>query len=147
MGTFIKSIDPNHLVGVGDEGFFCNPKLPYNEVNCEHGVDSVTFSQSPAIDAVGFHLYPDAWSQSMAWVCFLMIEQRFGRRIWLESLFIWGSSERWRETYEIRLMLTGPTACFFRAAVERLFGLSRLTTSIRLSPLFGTFSRAWSRPL
>jgi mannan endo-1,4-beta-mannosidase len=67
MGTFVKSVDPNHLVGVGDEGFFCNPKLPYSEVNCEHGVDSVTFSQSPAIDAVGFHLYPDGWGQSMAW--------------------------------------------------------------------------------
>jgi len=59
--AYVKSIDTNHLVAVGDEGYFCSPSCASN------GVDSEGFSKVPDIDLVGFHLYPDLWGQSIAW--------------------------------------------------------------------------------
>ncbi len=64
---YVKSVDPNHLVSVGDEGFFCNASSGSWIENCSQGVDSLAFTQLPGIDAMGFHLYPEGWGQSMAW--------------------------------------------------------------------------------
>jgi uncharacterized protein (TIGR03437 family) len=61
--AYIKSIDSNHLVAVGDEGFICDP-LSCSNAN---GVDSKSFSSVQPIDFVGFHLYPDTWGESIAW--------------------------------------------------------------------------------
>jgi len=57
--AYIKSVDRNHLVAIGDEGFFCPAG------NCSDGVDSSTFARIPAIDIVGFHLYPDTWNLNL----------------------------------------------------------------------------------
>ncbi|HUB81413.1 MAG TPA: cellulase family glycosylhydrolase [Bryobacteraceae bacterium] len=68
VSAFLKSIDSNHLVAIGDEGFFCNSAgVPASLNICYAGVDSVAFSQVPGVDVVGFHLYPDTWSQTAAW--------------------------------------------------------------------------------
>jgi len=55
MSRWIKQNDPNHLLGVGDEGFFG-----------KHGVDSAAFLEVPDIDFGTFHLYPQ---QGMVAVC------------------------------------------------------------------------------
>lgn len=52
MSRWIKENDPNHLLGVGDEGFFG-----------KHGVDCNAFLSVPDIDFGTFHLYPQAWKQ------------------------------------------------------------------------------------
>jgi mannan endo-1,4-beta-mannosidase len=52
MSRWIKQNDPNHLLGVGDEGFFG-----------KHGVDCEAFLNVPDIDFGTFHLYPQAWKQ------------------------------------------------------------------------------------
>jgi mannan endo-1,4-beta-mannosidase len=57
---YIKSIDSNHLVAVGDEGFICDSST------CSNGVDSASFSEVADVDFVGFHLYPDTWGWSIA---------------------------------------------------------------------------------
>ncbi|MGO9010306.1 MAG: IPT/TIG domain-containing protein [Bryobacteraceae bacterium] len=59
--AYVKSIDSNHLVAVGDEGFICDPSSCSNA----NGVDSKSFSQVENIDLVGFHLYPDTWGWSI----------------------------------------------------------------------------------
>ncbi len=52
ISRWIKQNDPNHLVGVGDEGFFG-----------KHGVDCESFLSVPDIDFGTFHLYPQAWKE------------------------------------------------------------------------------------
>ena len=52
MSGWIKQNDPNHLLGVGDEGFWG-----------KHGVDCEAFLNVPDIDFGTFHLYPQAWKQ------------------------------------------------------------------------------------
>jgi mannan endo-1,4-beta-mannosidase len=68
LSRHIKSVDPNHLVGVGDEGFFCDdPANPDWTRNCGEGVDSLAFTRLPAVDLMSFHLYPDHWSKDLPW--------------------------------------------------------------------------------
>jgi mannan endo-1,4-beta-mannosidase len=66
VSSYIKTIDPNHLVAVGDEGFYCsNPGSSDFTINCSQGDDNFAFAQAPAIDAMSFHLYPDSWGKNL----------------------------------------------------------------------------------
>lgn len=67
MSTFIKTIDKNHLVSVGDEGFYCDPSSSDWIDNCGEGVDTIAFTKLPNIDVMSFHLYPDHWGRDAAW--------------------------------------------------------------------------------
>ncbi len=69
MSTYIKSIDRNHLVSVGDEGFLCLPGGTDWTDNCSEGVDRYAFAALRNIDAMSVHLYPDAdaWGKTPAW--------------------------------------------------------------------------------
>jgi mannan endo-1,4-beta-mannosidase len=72
---YIKSVDPKHLVSVGDEGFYCNdPASTDWTMNCGEGVDTVAFAALPAVDVMSLHLYPDYWGKDLAWT-----------RTWIES--------------------------------------------------------------
>src|SRR3954447_3784675 len=65
MSRTIAGIDKNHLVSVGDEGFYCiGPSDPDWTRNCGEGVDTVAFARLKAIDVMSFHLYPDAWGKA-----------------------------------------------------------------------------------
>src|SRR5207248_1280748 len=61
MAALVKSQDPNHLLGVGDEGFFCAANQTDFVENCSQGTDPATYAADPNIDYVGAHLYPDFW--------------------------------------------------------------------------------------
>ena len=69
MAAFVKSVDPNHLVSAGDEGFYCKADAPRNDwtLNCTQGVDTIALAQAAAIDWMSFHLYPVGWSKSIEW--------------------------------------------------------------------------------
>jgi mannan endo-1,4-beta-mannosidase len=68
VSAYIKSVDSNHLVSVGDEGFFCNDAGVPSTLNiCYAGVDTVAFTQVANVDVMGFHLYPDSWIQTFGW--------------------------------------------------------------------------------
>jgi mannan endo-1,4-beta-mannosidase len=68
VASYVKTVDPLHLLAVGDEGFYCkDPKSSDWTMNCTQGGDTVGFAQAPAIDAMSMHLYPDSWSKNLAW--------------------------------------------------------------------------------
>lgn len=67
MSSFIKSIDDNHLVSVGDEGFYCIEGGTHWTEQCGDGVDTRAFAALPGIDVLSWHLYPDAWGTDAEW--------------------------------------------------------------------------------
>ncbi|SBT52970.1 cellulase family glycosylhydrolase [Micromonospora auratinigra] len=68
MSRHVKAVDRRHLVGVGDEGFFCDDRAATDwTVNCGEGVDTVALASLPAVDLMGYHLYPDHWDRTADW--------------------------------------------------------------------------------
>ncbi|KAF9893983.1 hypothetical protein FE257_008954 [Aspergillus nanangensis] len=57
MSTYIKSIDPNHMVSFGGEGFFNHPENPAYEYNGGSGQDYDALLALPNIDFGTMHLY------------------------------------------------------------------------------------------
>ncbi|KAH9319974.1 hypothetical protein KI387_021743 [Taxus chinensis] len=67
MAGYVKSLDSNHLVEVGMEGFYGEsvPKRKkFNPNGNEIGTDFITTNQLPGIDFATVHSYPDAWLAS-----------------------------------------------------------------------------------
>lgn len=62
MSSFVKSLDPNHLVSVGDEGF-----MNAGEHKTKDGVDHRALTSLASIDFGTFHLYPEQWGTSVEW--------------------------------------------------------------------------------
>ncbi|HEY8946691.1 MAG TPA: cellulase family glycosylhydrolase [Polyangiaceae bacterium] len=89
MSAYIKSLDPNHMVAVGDEGFL--------DAGGEHwayaandGVDHEALTAVPTIDFGTFHLYPEHWDASLEWgqkwiVDHLRVARRLGKPTILEE--------------------------------------------------------------
>ncbi|KAF5365392.1 hypothetical protein D9757_011670 [Collybiopsis confluens] len=66
MSAFIKSIDSNHLVAIGDEGFINDPGNPifvYNGQSPSLGIDFAANLNISTLDFGTFHLYPDSWGE------------------------------------------------------------------------------------
>jgi mannan endo-1,4-beta-mannosidase len=63
--SFIKSIDPNHMVSVGDEGFFANGNTPHYDG--ADGVDHTALLAVKHIDFGTYHLYPETWGHRTSW--------------------------------------------------------------------------------
>ena len=66
MSSFMKFFDRQHLVGVGDEGFYNGTGSDWTE-NGGEGVDSLALAKLPHIDVMSAHLYPDSWSKTADW--------------------------------------------------------------------------------
>ncbi len=70
MSAYIKSIDHNHLVSSGSEGFLCEPNNPKvagdwtRDCSTGEGVDELAISKLPTIDVMSYHLYPDSWGKA-----------------------------------------------------------------------------------
>ncbi len=67
MAAYIKSIDRNHLVSAGDEGFYCDPAAEDWTENCNEGVDTLAFASQEHVDVMSLHLYPDHWGKTPEW--------------------------------------------------------------------------------
>lgn len=68
MSEYVKSIDPNHMVALGDEGFFNRPYGYFDEYTTSnyafYGAEGVDFEKLMTIDTLDFgtpHLYLDQW--------------------------------------------------------------------------------------
>ncbi|KAJ7849909.1 glycoside hydrolase superfamily [Mycena leptocephala] len=72
ISAFIKSLDPNHLVAIGDEGFINDPvphNFDYPYQGATIGIDFAANLAISTLDFGTFHLYPDSWGESndVAW--------------------------------------------------------------------------------
>jgi hypothetical protein len=67
MSAYIKSIDANHLVAVGDEGFFDHAGSGDWAYQGEGGVDHEALMALANVDYGTFHLYPDNWTKTVSW--------------------------------------------------------------------------------
>lgn len=61
MSSYIKSIDNNHLVGIGMEGYYGQSEKQANPNGFVVGTDFITNSRTPGIDYATIHIYPDQW--------------------------------------------------------------------------------------
>lgn len=64
MAAYVKSIDSNHLLEVGMEGFYGDStpeRKQYNPGSYEFGTDFITNNRIPGIDFATVHSYPDTW--------------------------------------------------------------------------------------
>jgi mannan endo-1,4-beta-mannosidase len=65
MASYVKSIDSNHLLEIGLEGFY-GESIPERTVynpggRVLTGTDFITNNQIPDIDFATIHIYPDSW--------------------------------------------------------------------------------------
>jgi mannan endo-1,4-beta-mannosidase len=68
MSSYLKSLDSQHLVAVGDEGFFEQPgSSAHWTYHANNGVDHTALSALPNIDYGTFHMYPDTWGTGFSW--------------------------------------------------------------------------------
>ncbi|XP_010457203.1 PREDICTED: mannan endo-1,4-beta-mannosidase 1-like [Camelina sativa] len=65
MASFVKSIDSNHLLEIGLEGFYGESKPERTGYNpgstVSTGTDFISNNQIPDIDFTTIHIYPDSW--------------------------------------------------------------------------------------
>ncbi|KAK7259075.1 hypothetical protein RIF29_24671 [Crotalaria pallida] len=63
MGAYVKSIDRNHLLEIGLEGFYGETMQERKQFNPGYqvGTDFISSNQVPEIDFATMHLYPDQW--------------------------------------------------------------------------------------
>ena len=72
ISRYIKSLDANHMVTLGDEGWFAPANAPagadgsYGYGGGE-GIDFVANLKIPTLDYGTFHLYPDSWGYNYTW--------------------------------------------------------------------------------
>ncbi|KAJ7292191.1 glycoside hydrolase [Mycena rebaudengoi] len=66
ISAFIKSIDKNHLVAIGDEGFFNEPGSHNFDFVYQGtlGIDFAANMQISTLDFGTFHMYPESWGEN-----------------------------------------------------------------------------------
>lgn len=65
--AYIKSLDPFHLVALGDEGWLCSGGDGSYAYSCANGVDFALNIKIPTLDYGTFHLYPNQWGYNYTW--------------------------------------------------------------------------------
>ncbi|KAG6843996.1 hypothetical protein H0H87_010887 [Tephrocybe sp. NHM501043] len=64
ISAYIKSLDSNHLVAIGDEGFYNQPSASTYPYQGSEGVDFDANLAISTVDFGTFHSYPEPWGQS-----------------------------------------------------------------------------------
>ncbi len=66
MSKYIKSLDQNHMVSVGDEGFL-NGGGDHWAYKANDGVDNEALTALAGVDFQTFHSYPEDWGAKLEW--------------------------------------------------------------------------------
>ncbi|KIY61398.1 glycoside hydrolase family 5 protein [Cylindrobasidium torrendii FP15055 ss-10] len=64
ISAYIKSLDSNHLVALGDEGFYNQPSAPTYPYQGGEGIDFDANLNISTLDFGTFHSYPISWGQT-----------------------------------------------------------------------------------
>lgn len=67
ISEYVKSLDPDHMVALGDEGFFNKPDDPSYPYQGGEGVDFEANLEIETLDFGTFHLYTESWGQDYDW--------------------------------------------------------------------------------
>jgi mannan endo-1,4-beta-mannosidase len=70
ISAYIKSLDPNHLVTLGDEGWLTPADAIGDGSYAYSGIEGIDFVANLAIKTLDygvFHLYPDSWGYNYTW--------------------------------------------------------------------------------
>lgn len=102
MSSYVKSLDPNHLVSVGDEGFL-NAGGEHWAYRANDGVDHAALTGLPEVDFGTFHLYPEDWHTpegfAARWIAdHLRVARALGKPTILEEYGVKAGPAR-RESY------------------------------------------------
>lgn len=115
MSSYVKSLAPNHLVSVGDEGFLTGGnESAHWAYRGNDGVDHAALTALPSVDFGTFHLYPDDWQMSgdlpERWIAeHLELARKLGKPTLLEEYGIKASRgwdarhrayERWNDALD-----------------------------------------------
>jgi mannan endo-1,4-beta-mannosidase len=89
LSGYIKSIDPNHMVSVGDEGFLDGGGEHW-AYKANDGVDHEALTALPGVDFGTFHSYPEDWGAKLEWgdrwiVDHLRVARKLGKPTILEE--------------------------------------------------------------
>ncbi|OZJ05455.1 hypothetical protein BZG36_01647 [Bifiguratus adelaidae] len=107
MSAYFKSIDKNHLLAVGDEGFFNHPNGPsytgtYSNIwDGTAGTDFEAFTATPDIDFGSVHSYMDSWNtphdpqwlnNTLTWIAeHVQVANKIGKPVVLGE---WGTTNK-----------------------------------------------------
>jgi len=81
VSRYIKSLDPNHMISVGDEGFL-NGGGDHWAYKANDGVDHEAITAVPGVDFGTYHMYPEDWGASLDWGKRWIIDhERVARRL------------------------------------------------------------------
>ncbi|GAB7361122.1 hypothetical protein MBLNU230_g1157t1 [Neophaeotheca triangularis] len=133
MSTYIKSLDPHHLVTWGGEGDF-NRESDDWAYNGTNGGDFDAEMALPNIDFGTFHSYPDWWSKTVSWTNHWIRDHAASMRVANKPVI---HEEYGWLTNEARLDALNRTEEAGR--VEVLSGWQALTRKYRMSDMYWQF--------
>jgi len=112
MAAYVKSLDPNHLVGTGEEGWHVTKGGDWRHDGSE-GADFLRNSGSSFIDVASFHLYPKSYAMSeaeaLAWITEHVTDAHtvvgkpvvLGEFGWYVPRYLFGDFELGTETWRV----------------------------------------------
>ncbi|KAL6633485.1 hypothetical protein ACP70R_026156 [Stipagrostis hirtigluma subsp. patula] len=66
MADYVKSLDPNHMVEIGLEGFYGESRKQLNPGTYTIGTDFISNNMIPSVDFATIHSYPDQWVSGLS---------------------------------------------------------------------------------
>lgn len=102
MSTYLKSLDPDHLVSTGSEGFFAGTSGSW-WLDGSEGVDYLRNHAPAAVDFAVAHSWPDAWGLSDTQALELLARQADGAVQLLEKPFVLEEFGKPRDGVSVRV--------------------------------------------
>jgi mannan endo-1,4-beta-mannosidase len=89
MTSYIRSLDPNHMISVGDEGFL-DAGGEHWAYRANDGVDHEAITAVRDVDFGTFHMYPEDWGATLDWgrrwiIDHVRVARRLGKPTVLEE--------------------------------------------------------------